>query len=125
MSYPKTAEEWWEQVGHYREELLDLVLNFHPYYRKHHDFVITAPTAEIACQMVREDICDETKIDPAWLFEQYCIEKNPKLSKLLDEAWFGMPESITVRSLPGFGVLCDLCSEAYLLHEEENDTGDC
>jgi len=32
-----------------------------------------------------------------------------------------MPESMSIRSEPGFGILCDLCSESYVLFEENEE----
>jgi hypothetical protein len=119
MSYPKNAQEWWDQVELYREQLLNLVEEFHPYYRNSHNFTITAPAAEQVCEQARKDICQEQKENPSALFEQYRIGKNPLMISLLNQTWFGLPESSSVRCLPGFGVLCDLCSEAYVLREEE------
>ena len=121
MSYLSTIEEWWNMVEDYREALLEIIKCFHPYYNNKHSYQITAPTAEIACEYIRDEIRNKVcEGEPTELFDKYCKEKNPKMSSLLNDAWFGMPESLEVRSYPGFGVLCDLCSESYLLYESED-----
>ena len=85
---PETAEQWWALVEQYHDELCELVSAFHPCNHSYTDFVITAASAEAACE------------------------------------WFGMPESTEVRSYPGFGVLCNLCSESYVLYEGDEDAID-
>lgn len=37
----------------------------------------------------------------------------------LNSAWVMAPDDIVIHSNPGWNVLCDLCSESYLLEEEE------
>lgn len=51
-------------------------------------------------------------------------KKDPAIVGLLNEVWFGMPESMDSREAPGFGILCDLCSEGYVLEEEKNNGAD-
>ena len=47
--------------------------------------------------------------------------QDSQISKIINDAWFGMPESSFIRSTPGFFVFCDLCSESYLLDEFDED----
>lgn len=119
MSYPETKAAWWVLVEEHKDELLDLVSMFHPYYRQTYNYPITATMAEKVCEAVRKEIADKEQYDPQRLFERYCKEKNPELVHLLNEVWFGIPESSEVRNQPGFYELCDLCSEGYVLDEEE------
>ena len=130
MSYPKTREEYWQLAEDNKGLLQDLIATYHPYYRNAHlDHSISAPTAERACEVFRKQIAEgyaediplfgKDINDPQALFRKYLEEKDPEIATLLNEVWFGMPESYASREAPGFGVLCDLCSEAYLLYDEE------
>lgn len=49
------------------------------------------------------------------------LEKNPDISKLFNDAWWAAPDSPSIHSIPSWHVLCDLCSESYLLYEGEED----
>jgi hypothetical protein len=40
------------------------------------------------------------------------------LSRIFHKIWWGMPDQEWVRIEPGFFVLCDLCSEDYVLRGE-------
>lgn len=43
----------------------------------------------------------------------------PTVYRLLDRAWWNLPDAKWIHSLPGFGRLCDLCSD--FPHEEQSD----
>jgi len=114
---PKTADEYWLLAEHHRENLQNLVVAYHPYYRRNHsDKSITATGAEIVCVKLRTQIAKRTQDDPQQLFKRYLQFKDARIADLLDEVWIGIPESIEVRGEPGFAVLCNLCSESYVLN---------
>lgn len=132
IDYPRDAEEWWALAEANKEDLLQLVRKFHPYYKKKHDHKITARKAENYAQIVRDDIAKEYSkgipTDPADLVEN-CFTKAGRevtdlsantLVGILNETWMGMPEAFSVRSEPGFNVLCDLCSECHVLEEQQH-----
>ena len=121
IDYPQTAEEWWALVEYHRCILLDLIAVYHPEYRLDHDHKITARKAEVVRQGVVASIVEDNKLlpDPQRRFEKFLKEKNRDMSTLLNEVWWGMPESYESRGANGFGVLCDLCSEAYVLYDED------
>jgi hypothetical protein len=127
IDYPKTKGEWWSLVEREQWSLQDLVAKFHPDYRTPHpEHPVTASRAEMVCEVVRKTIRERPdpaveRIDPVEKFRG-CLETldGEEMYRLLNETWFGMPESESVRSEPGFGVLCDLCSEAYVLEEEQS-----
>ena len=117
MSCPKTVSEWWELL---EEKLRDLVAEFHPGYRQQHDMAITAPAAEQVCDRFRQEIAEMTEGDPVSDFDRMKEAKDGLgLVRLLNQTWFGMPESTEVRSFLAFGALCDLCSESWVFNEEE------
>ncbi len=43
----------------------------------------------------------------------------PRLHLLLEQAWGAAPDSPRIHSIPGWSVLCDLCSEGHAIREEE------
>ena len=121
MSYPTTREEWWEICRGNAEFLRALTRNFHPAYQQRHLMAITAPLAERACEVVRRRIVRETTTDPVEDFDRFLNEENSLMPVLLNRVWFGVPKSADAHRLPGFGILCDLCSESTLLYDEDAD----
>ena len=122
IDYPQNREEWWLLVEHHKNNLLQLVDRFHPANNRCNLYKITAPLAEVACEQIRQEIKEQTEKTPSESFQLFMDQKDPELVSLLNETWFGMPESYDVQGYPGFGTLCDLCSEAYVLEEESDYT---
>ena len=132
-------QDWVDTFNRSKNELRELVEQFHP-SSKAKVMVgdttvevpaevtllpcpITAPTAEEACKVVREQIRQIEPQNPLTIFDTLAEDPalhNKELTSLLSGAWFGMPESRSVRSLPGFFELCDLCEGV----DEEEDTED-
>jgi hypothetical protein len=119
-----TLQDWWNTVEGHRDQLLKLVDKYHPYFRIKHDHPISAPAAELACQQIRREIASETLQNPSDLFQQYLKNRDSSMVHLLNEVWFGMPESYESRWEPGFGVLCVLCDEAWVFNDEEEAEGE-
>jgi len=117
IDYPKTVEEYWLLVDYYADNLQELIAQFHPFYKQaHYDMPITALRAERICEIIREQIAEiEPQDDPQVRFRKYKKERNPEIVNLLNETWFGVPESSYVHSRNSFYTLCDLCSEGYLV----------
>lgn len=115
--YPKTPDEWWALVDSRRDDLLSLIRAFHPNAGAKVNYRITAERAEAACEQVREEIRHTGIKEPAKVFQELIERRDPRCLTILSETWFGMPESMGVRDVPGFGALCDLCSEGHLLGE--------
>jgi len=120
IDYPKDADEYWALAEANKDDLVTLIQRFHPYNGTvHSGFEITAHAAERMCAGVRESIAREVLESPTQSFERCLAEKDDHIVDILNHTWFGMPESTGVRCLPGFGVLCDLCSESYVLEQPE------
>ncbi len=120
-NYPRTADEWWRLFDYHTANLRNLVAEFHPAYaRWARRMPITAADAEAACEKFREEIERETADDPLECFDQFALQRSPGVVALLNQTWFGVPESADAHSLPGFGVLCDLCSESYRVEGDED-----
>lgn len=94
-SEPKTKEEYWQIVNEYWPELLQLILTYAPATL---DELIGNKKAVVATRLKEEQslgLCD-----------------------MFNQAWANAPDSGCIHSLPAWHILCDLCSESYLLYEE-------
>lgn len=49
------------------------------------------------------------------------LNMNREISRLFQHAWENAPDSKSIHSIPGWNILCNLCSESYVLYEEENN----
>lgn len=112
--------DWWKVVEDNKDSLIRLIEEFHPASRlksvndnKSPNFIITAKRAEQACEAVRGEIYQRWgKELPVNIFlSAFTRRDGRKIYNILQETWYGLPESSQVRSLPGFYPLCDLCSE--------------
>lgn len=116
-----TVDEWLGKVRVYKNDLVFLLENYHPNNRqpgrrKNQDF-ITAPGAEAACTVIRKQIKDKNEGDPIERFNKAFNEHDvTTILALLNEAWFGVPESVTAWGIKGF-------REAVELIEEPPDDG--
>jgi hypothetical protein len=120
--YPKCKDSWWSLFDANRDDLRAMVSAFHPNNQLvvwDDEFPITAKAAEAACEVVRRKIRKEDTEDPLAKFERLSLERSPEMDEFLSAVWFGIPESVQSRSVPGFFRLCDLCETAEFLHEDE------
>ena len=129
MDYATTKEEWWQIVDRHWVKLKNIVLNCYPaqkgfpkggYEVSNHPLM--AP--QIACNAVIREIQEGEKPISKISLDEYIEElrerKDPKLDEVFQSTWFGMPETGFIRQTPGFHIFCDLCSESYVLYEEED-----
>lgn len=147
-------QEWVDQFTANKDKLRQLVEKFHPASlisvvlagegvdvlaaatHTAKQYPITAPGPEAACVKIREEIREENPLSPVLRFDAAIPRSgvlNPTLDinelvELLNDTWFGMPESEAVREEPGFYELCDLCEgideeepEAVSAEEVEGD----
>jgi hypothetical protein len=85
-------------------------------------YPITAPGPEAACAKIREEIREENPLSPVLRFDVAAGDMaTDELVQLLNDTWFGMPESEAVRGEPGFHELCDLCEGVDEEEGEEED----
>lgn len=47
--------------------------------------------------------------------------RNPEMASLFNEAWANAPDERSIHSIPDWHILCDLCSESYVLYESEEN----
>ena len=102
MSYPKNKEEWWASLEEHWEDLLSIMKRF----------LRSNPNSE------------NVELDHLARFDTILMAKANKddhiLVNYLNQAWQNAPDEPWIHELPAWGVLCDLCSEAYVL-EDENE----
>jgi hypothetical protein len=116
-----TTAEWLETARKNADVLRSLVHKYHPATQRKKDILrdapagpISAPMAEKACKGIREQIAkkDADKGDVVERFDAALKAGDVRaLSSLISGAWFGLPESMSSRSVPGFGVACDLLDD--------------
>jgi hypothetical protein len=120
-------QDWIATFKDHKNNLRNLVVRFHPSSKSQvlvadssvevpsstleTDFKITAASAEEACEVVRQKILSTKPHNPVLIFDTAANDPidTALLIRLLNETWFGLPESASVRKLPGFYALCDLC----------------
>lgn len=113
-----TKQEWLDKVKVNSNILRDFVGRYHPVNlrpRKDNESLptdITAPNAEQACEVVRNQIRKESFDRPDIQFNVALKnEDTDALSSLLSQTWFGVPESTNCWSIPGFSIAVDLLDD--------------
>ena len=133
-------QEWIDQFTANKDKLRQLVEKFHPASlilvvlagegvdvltaatHSKDQYPITAPGPEAACVKIREEIREEKPLSPVLRFDAAAGNMaTDELVQLLNDTWFGMPESEAVRGEPGFYELCDLCEGIDEEGSEEED----
>jgi hypothetical protein len=110
---------WWHELETHKDEMIRLIEKFHPaknvikvVKEDEPNYIITAKKAEELCESIRQDIQAEYKGHPVIDFlSAFNSRDGETIHSILNQTWFGMPESIQIRYEPGFNTLCDLCSE--------------
>jgi len=106
------AGKWLERVVEHQEKLEKLIRIFHP----HHQDIsipwligeITAPAAEAMRQSVVQHMARE-KYDVVVKFREAVNNKDiSQITRLLDQAWWGVPESTSCWNVEGFSEAVDL-----------------
>ena len=97
---PSSKEEYWQTVNEYWSELLNIILMFNPEFiekMNHIDF--GKKTAVVVTQLKQN--------------------KDIELVNWFNAAWASAPDDGRIHLIPAWNQLCDLCSESYLLYEEQ------
>ena len=63
-------------------------------------------------------IVDFSGRDNAEEFLLFLNERSNSIASVLHQAWSDAPDKPWIHSIPGWHVLCDLCSEDYVLYED-------
>lgn len=111
-------KDWIAKVKANADVLKDLVGTYHPANLRPHsgnDVMspeITAPQAERACEIVREQIRKTSFERPDVQFNTALQNEDADaLHSLLSSTWFGVPESTSCWQIPGFSVAVDLLDD--------------
>lgn len=123
-----TKQEWFIEANGSRDKVKSLIRDYHPIYRqagrrRNIDF-ITAPNAEAACTIVRKQIQDSTPegFNPVDEYQKALDKQDIDMAmKILNEVWFGVPESTTCWQLTGFREAVDLMDDPPEEKENEKD----
>ena len=117
----ETAEEYWEAAEENCDKIRSIVRAYHPQSSGKNRLPVnnTVPAVEKVLERVRKRIINANWIDPVEVFSKSLANRDAlSFARVMSETWVGIPESESVRSIPGFFVLCNLCSECYLvLHD--------
>lgn len=97
--YPTTKNEYWNTVDSYWPQLLGLFVAFAPPYLPRNESGEMEPTHILA--------------------EGYRRNRDIKLINMFNKTWASAPDTGTIHLLAGWNVLCDLCSESYLVMDDE------
>jgi hypothetical protein len=97
---PETAEEWWNVVYTYWDDLLLIVGK----YVRLSEMVDVK--GEISCSTLLNNAIQAKK------------NKEVQLAILFNKAWWQAPDNGNIHGDMAWGILCDLCSEDGVLHED-------
>lgn len=111
-----TMSDWLAQAKRDETRLTALLRAYHPAAPgEKRELPITAGRTEAFAQRVRQRIAAAAPYDPVATFQSALAADNVTIvTRLLNEAWFGVPESTDCWSVPGF-------SEAVALLEDPPD----
>ena len=98
-NYPKTKGEWWTLVD---ENWVDLVSLMHRWLGMND------------MENIEGKLTEEPR---AVEIERMKAKKDANLLKYLNGVWQNAPDKPWIHEIPGWGLLCDLCSEGYVLDE--------
>jgi hypothetical protein len=117
---PMNKQEWLALAAHNRDQLKSLLSTYHPINRlpfRRQEHNITASAAESACEAIRVDInkryvADPRPRDPLGELDR-AIDSGDigVIQNLLNEAWFGVPESTDCWRIPGFTEAVELLED--------------
>lgn len=96
---PSTAQEWWDVLRDWWPEIVAL---WRRYVLLELDGMHVTSDAQLVEMRRKRDIT---------------------LERLCHRAWFAAPDSGSIHAIPGWSVLCDLCSEAGVLYDQDKCDG--
>jgi hypothetical protein len=101
--YPRNAQEWWDVLQAWWPEIVAIWKQFIPIYDYYLDKTTQTPLDEVLLNMRRK--------------------RDPELEKYCHQAWLAAPDNGSIHAIPGWNVLCDLCSEANVLYDRDKQDG--
>lgn len=100
-----TNQEWLDAVKSNQDILKSFIKDWHPTnIARKPSMRITAPNTEAASKVVRASIRNSAeRADPIIRFELALLQSDiPGINNVLNETWFGVPESTDCWNIPGF-----------------------
>lgn len=113
----KTWDEWYKYAEDNRGALAVITASYHPHYRTPGgtNLPITAHGAEAACIEIRKQIRDTSAPSqrmPTLRLLNAIKEKNSnEILQILNEVWFGVPESTLCWNLEGWQEMLNLIED--------------
>jgi len=98
-NYPKTKDEWWNLVYENWPDLLG-ILNLYVGMNDNEDI-----NGNITLCKRSEEV------------ERMRHSKDVRLASYFTRAWGNAPDKSFIHNIPGWNLLCDLCSEDYVLFD--------
>lgn len=108
--------DWIAEARKHQPAIAELIRNYHPrsVVGNRTPMPITAPGPEAACDAVRAKIRSdgEDLPDPVHTFNTAVDGGDHEAAySVISETWFGVPESTSCWSIPGFGEACELLDD--------------
>lgn len=97
---PTTYNEYWMTVNTYWSDLLNIMLMYLPEYVEVHRRFELKKTAVFVTELMQT--------------------KDIRLVDKFQQTWTSAPDDGYIHSIKGWGILCDLCSESYLVCENND-----
>lgn len=125
----KTPDDWWYALNRRWDDLTTLVIQDYRY----HGALVVKPAWELESRVIgtpildREDDCfqmepEKTAGHLAELTMRWNKAREDKdhqtALELLNQAWSAAPDNRSIHHRPGWGTLCDLCSEGWVFNED-------
>lgn len=98
---PTTAEEWWKNVEEHWVHIEGILWRFLPLWDR----------KDLDGHFEEKPLCDKIK--------RLKSEKNRDLASYFQAAWGEAPDNQSIHEIPGWFILCDLCSEEHVLYDAE------
>lgn len=96
----ETKEDWWTTVEDHWDDLQNILKQFLPTeeYQDVEGNITSKPMFEIISNLKKKQDAD--------------------IARYLVAAWAAAPDTYQIHKIPGWSVLCDLCSEEWCLYDE-------
>lgn len=94
--YPTTSEEYWWTIDNYWSYLLSIIQQFAPKVIELDGDILSIAVASTRLKEKRD----------------------VRLINFFHKTWMAAPDDGVIHAIPGWHILCDLCSEDYLAYEE-------
>jgi len=102
-NYPKTKDEWWILVDQNWPDLLGILNRF---------------IGMTDNEDINGNITECQRSEEIARMKQ---KRDSRLVRYFNGAWLNAPDIPEIHEIPGWSLLCDLCSEEYVLYKKEEN----